>query len=136
MNPVRPFRPLLNRISHELTDANLRSLKHICGPYVSGNRQDKIYCGLDLFDSLIHRNIIGDDLEQMHNLLYFMREMRPLRKDIIKMVKVSNTEIVLLVSYHIFRRQTPMHVVKRSHGCVFILCQLAMLNKTENEFVS
>ena len=76
------FRLLLNEISHQLTDQNLRSLIHIYD--VPGGMKKQINDGLALFNYMITQDFISR--EKIGNLRNLMRKVRPRRKDLVSLV--------------------------------------------------
>ena len=82
------FQLLLNNLSIELGEGNLRSLIHICGQFIPGGQRDNIRNGWDVFATLRHENAIGDSPEKLKFLLKIMRELRPRRRDLVSMVKM------------------------------------------------
>lgn len=84
---IEPFDRLLNEISHELDEQNLRSLIHICGYYIGGRDRENIKDGLGLFLILRHNGVLSKDREKVANLLEIIKEMRPKRRDLVEKVK-------------------------------------------------
>ncbi|XP_032240169.2 uncharacterized protein LOC116619461 [Nematostella vectensis] len=84
---IDPFDRLLNNISHDLDDANLRSLIYICSHYIPGCKRDEIKHGLQVFRLLKERDVIAGNREKIGNLLAIVYEIKPRRKDIIQKVK-------------------------------------------------
>ncbi|CAB3982372.1 FAS-associated death domain [Paramuricea clavata] len=76
------FRLLLNEISHQLTDDNLRSLIHIYN--VPGGIRRNMNDGLALFDYMITQDYISR--EKIGNLRNLIRKLRPRRKDLVRVV--------------------------------------------------
>jgi hypothetical protein len=76
------FRLLLNEISHQLTDDNLRSLIHIYN--VPGAVRRNMNDGLAFFDYMITQDYISR--EKIGNLRNLIRKLRPRRKDLVRVV--------------------------------------------------
>lgn len=89
VDPARidPFRLLLNQLSGELRQDNLRSLVHVCGEHIPGGQREQISCGWDLFSLLRQQNMIGGEPRQIAFLLSIIQEMKPGRKDLVDIVK-------------------------------------------------
>ncbi|CAB3982375.1 FAS-associated death domain [Paramuricea clavata] len=79
---MSPFRLLLNEISYELTEQNLQSLIHIYG--VPGGVKKQINDGLALFGYMITQDYISRD--KIGNLRKLIRQLRPRRKDLVRLV--------------------------------------------------
>jgi hypothetical protein len=79
---MSPFLLLLNEISCELTEQNLQSLIHIYG--VPGGIKKQINDGLALFGYMITQDYISR--EKIRNLRKLIRQLRPRRKDLVRLV--------------------------------------------------
>ena len=87
VSKISEFNILLNDLSSELYQANLRSLMHVCRELIPGGQRETIRSGLDVFSILLHRNVIGEDPPKMAFLLGIIKELRPRRRDLVSMVK-------------------------------------------------
>ena len=83
---VNPFDRLLNDISHELDEQNLKSLIHVCDHHVSAREREHIRDGHDLFRVLRQRGVLSEDRENIGNLLEIIKAMRPKRQDLVNQV--------------------------------------------------
>ncbi|XP_068761523.1 uncharacterized protein [Montipora capricornis] len=81
------FQLLLNNLSNELNERNLQSLIHICGELIPGGQRDGIRTGWHVFTILLHQNAIGEDPERQRFLLRIFEELRPKRRDMVRMIK-------------------------------------------------
>ena len=84
---IDPFRLLLNQLSGELMQDNLKSLVHICGKHIPAGQREQISCGWDLFSLLRQQNMIGGEPKQIVYLLSIIQQMTPGRKDLVDKVK-------------------------------------------------
>lgn len=87
-----PFKLLLNDLNNELNQRNLQSLIHVCGSLIPGGQRETINSGWQVFSILCQQNAIGKEPEKMKFLLRIIRELRPKRKDLVKMVKLHIQE--------------------------------------------
>ena len=87
VSKISEFNILLNDLSSELDQANLRSLMHVCRELIPGGQRETIRSGLDVFSILLHRNAIGEDPPKMAYLLRIIKQLRPKRRDLVNMVK-------------------------------------------------
>ena len=81
------FQLLLNNLSNELNETNVRSLIHISGHLIPGGQRDNIRNGWDVLTTLRYQNAIGDSPEKLKFLLQIVTELRPRRTDLVDMVK-------------------------------------------------
>ena len=87
VSKISKFNILLNDLTNELDQANLRSLMHVCRELIPGGQRETIRSGLDVFSILLHRNVIGEEPPKMAFLLGIIKELRPKRRDLVSMVK-------------------------------------------------
>lgn len=87
MYSLSPFKILLNNLSNELDQRNLQSLKYVCGSFIPGGQRENITTGWDVFLILSQQNAIGEEPEKMKFLLRIIRELRPKRKDLVRLVE-------------------------------------------------
>lgn len=87
MASLSPFKVLLNNLSSELTQWNLDSLINVCGNDIPGGQRENIRTGWELFNILIHQNMIGEEPNQLRFLLTIIKEIRPKRRDLVSLVK-------------------------------------------------
>ena len=80
-----PFQILLNDLSIELNERNLKSLVHVCGNLIPGGQREGITSGWDIFSILRHQNVIGSEPEKMVNLLRIIKVLK--RRDLVNMIK-------------------------------------------------
>ena len=85
MSSIDPFRRLLNCLNSELTQRNVESLKHFCG--IPASQLERIITGWDLFNILIQQDKIGEEPEKMKFLLRIIKELKPKRKKLVRMVE-------------------------------------------------
>ena len=83
-----PFTLLLNDLNNELNQRNLQSLIHVCESLIPGGQRETINSGWQVFSILRQQNAIGKEPEKMKFLLRIIRELRPKRRDLVKMVKL------------------------------------------------
>ena len=79
---IDSFKILLNNISHELDEENLRSLLSLSA--VPGSLKSRMKDGWMLFDYLMKVNFISKD--KLGNLRELLRRMRPKRRDLVSLV--------------------------------------------------
>lgn len=79
---IDSFKILLNNISHELDEENLRSLLSLSA--VPGSLKSRMKDGWMLFDWLLKVNFISRD--KLGNLRELLRRMRPKRRDLVSLV--------------------------------------------------
>ena len=87
MSVLNPFQLLLNDLSHELHEENLRSLIHVCGDLIPAGQREKISSGWEAFSILRQLNVIGTEPKKMANLLAIIKELRPRRNDLVLKIK-------------------------------------------------
>lgn len=87
VSKISEFNILLNNLSNELDQANLRSLMHVCRELIPAGQRETIRSGLDVFSILLQRNVIGEDPRKMAFLLGIIKEVRPKRRDLVSMAK-------------------------------------------------
>ena len=83
-----PFKLLLNDLNSELNQRNLQSLIHVCGNLIPGGQRETINSGWEVFSILCQQNAIGKEPEKMKFLLRIISELRPKRRDLVRMVKL------------------------------------------------
>ena len=84
---IDSFKILLNNISHELDEENLRSLLSLSA--VPGSLKSRMKDGWMLFDYLMKVNFISKD--KLGNLRELLRRMRPKRRDLSMNILRRNT---------------------------------------------
>ena len=81
------FDVLLMELSNNLSNDNLRSLKHVCRNYLNENQRETVKHGLEVFEILRKRDVVTAERDRIGNLLIIITAMRPKRKDLIRKVE-------------------------------------------------
>ena len=84
---INLFDVLLLEISDNLSNDNLRSLKHVCRKYLNENQRETVKHGMEVFEILRKRDVVTAEPDKVENLLKIITAMRPKRKDLIRKVK-------------------------------------------------
>ena len=77
------FRILLNRISAQLSEKDIRSLVHMCK--IPECQRARMKDGISLFDNLMKRDIINEN--KLDSLKKMLKNLNPKRRDLIKEIQ-------------------------------------------------